>query len=196
MEVLSKSYVKTADLLEKRKTAAAEREFNAWFVPTVEMAFTKIAQTPPTRFSNVPEWSSWVQPLVTKTMKTAEALKPDAKPDAKASLAALENLRRHLYDLHRLSKTLNCADYIYAFQLELRNPKMTVEGLKKIQEALVTAPANMQAKAQPEEYQRAKSAWLGKVTPILADGKIAAAEKPVLTQATAAFYKAFGMWME
>jgi hypothetical protein len=196
MVTLSKSYVKTMDLLEAKKTAEAEQEFRANFTPTVETAFTKVAKTCPPRFSKIEDWPSWAQSLVTKTTKAGEALKPAAKPDVKVSLAALENLRRHFYDLHKLTQTLNSADYIHAFRAELQNPKMKVEELRKILAALETAPAGVQAKAQAEDYAKAKAAWTAKVTPILADGKITPAEMPVLKQATATFYKAFGMWFE
>jgi len=196
MVALSKSYVKTVELLEAKKTVEAQQEFKTNFTPTVETAFTKVAKTSPPRFSKIEDWSSWAQSLVTKTTKAGEALKPAAKPDAKASLAALENLRQHFYDLHKLAQTLNSADCIHAFRLELANPKMKVEELRKILAALEAAPAGMQAKAQAEDYAKAKAAWMAKATPILADGKVTPVEMPVLKQATAAFHKAFGMWFE
>ena len=194
MKALSDSYVKTLELLKANKPEEASKEFTENFVAVVKKLFSETENTYPPKFSkNSDCWCTWVKELYKITVTTDKILK---KNEVENATKMLSTLREHFYKLHIQTKTEKTNDYIYAFYVGANKDTQDLKELKSIQEELDKAELSVKAKAQEEDYKKAKSEWLSKVSELLKADTIAPEALTSLRQVTEKFYNEFGIQFE
>lgn len=193
MKSLSDSYVKTLELLKANKSEEALQEFSQNFVTTVKKLFSETENTYPPKFSTFNDWCTWVKQLYRLTVTTEKVLK---KKEIENANKALLLIRDHFYNLHFETKTEKSNDYIYLINIKSNKDNIDVKDLKSILEKLEKAELSVKAKANEEDYKKAKSEWLSKVNELLGDNKVASDELASLRQVTEKFYNEFGIQFE
>ncbi len=193
MASLSASYAKTTELLEANKLREASEEYRTHFVPVVKKLYTEASTTYPPRFSKISDWCSWARGLYTMSVSGEKVL---AGGNAAACKRAMEGLRAHFHRLHRESDTLGISDWIYAFRLATAGDRPTAETLRGLRDKIEGSQLMVKAKVDIEAFRAARAEWLGKVDPILQDGRIDAAELAKLRDATERFYRGYGTLFE
>jgi len=193
MQTLSDSYVKTLELLKANKSEEASQEFLQNFVTTVKKLFSETENMYPPKFSKITDWCSWVKQLYRLTLTTEKVLK---KNEIENVNKALLLIRDHFYNLHFETKTEKSNDFIYLINIKSNKDDVDVKDLKSILKQLEKAELSAKAKANEEDYKKAKSEWLSKVNELLGDDKVASDELASLRQVTEKFYNEFGIQFE
>lgn len=196
INALSLSYVKTTDLVQAKQVPDAAREFKTGVAATVRKLYTEVASAYPKRFENkieAEDWADWARLMYVKTRKIEDALN---KGDAAAAARLLPGLREHFYALHVETKSRKANDYIYALNKLVQGSEIDAADMESLKSALEKAPPSIKAKAQAEDYTKARTEWASKVDPILSDSEVKPEELKPLRDATRKFYKAYGIQFE
>ena len=199
MGAMSASYGLTVDALTTGDASTASKEFKRAFVPNVKEFYATAAKTYPTRFSTIGNWCAWADALYVLTTRVnlvlarAESLSGAAEGQAVLEATRyLDGMRKHFFLMHNETKTLNCADIIYAFREKLMEDAPKPEVLARLRQALGTTGTTARTRANPAAYSKAVAAWAVEADAVLADGQVAPAELEPLRAATAALYKKYG----
>lgn len=194
MKALSDSYVKTLEFLKANKPEEASKEFTENFVAVVKKLFSETENTYPPKFSkNSDCWCTWVKELYKITVTTDKILKKNEVENANKMLSML---REHFYKIHVETKTELSNDFIYTFNINTNKDTVDVKALKSVLEQLDKAELSAKAKANEENFKKAKSDWLSKVSELLKTDTIAPESLTSLRQVTEKFYNEFGIQFE
>ena len=193
MTALSDSYIKSLDLLQKKKTEDAAKEFSQGFVATVKKLYSEAASTYPARFSKVDDWCTWTKNLYVLTRQAEDSLGRGKKKEA---LGRLARLREHFDTLHVKAQVRKTNDYIYAFRRMLEKGKTEAKQVSGLLNALDKAEPSAKAKAKAEDYAKARAEWSKQVATAMEDGKILKRKLKKLRASTEKFYREFGIQFE
>ena len=190
MDRMTASHLKTLELLNAGKLDEATAEYQQGYVASVKKLYSEAAKTYPLRFSKAEHWCVWTKKLYVISRQTEETLKAR---DSQKALKLLEEVRGHLYALHKETQTLRCNDLIYELRMEAAKSEPSREKLEEIAKLLDQAVLSEAAQKQSEKYADAKKTWQEAVTPLLADSRLETSERDTLRKASEAFHLAFGI---
>ncbi len=190
---LTEGYAQTLLLLEEDQPDEAIQQYRTGVAFTVKQLFSEAADVYPLRFEGAVCWSDWTRQLYRLTIRTEQAF---AAGKLEEAVVLLTELRRHFYELHRQCNSVKRSNALFAVMDVMNMEDAGAQAIAEAVELLLRADSSQEAEEEDDAYQQARDHWLAQVRPALAHTPFTDNDRLVMRQATAPFYKAYGLRFE
>ena len=112
------------------------------------------------------------------------------------AVALLTELRRHFYELHRQCNSVKRSNALFAVMDVMDMEDAGAQAIAEAVEFLLRAASSQEAEEEDDAYQQARDHWLAQVRPVLARTPFTDNDRLLIRQATASFYRTYGLQFE